>query len=233
MFHDADLDAAANGVDRGHLRRHAGRPAWPGRGLLVHADVHDELVERVVAPRATIKLGNPLEPRHRDGPAGDATQFDDGHSAISSPPRAEGATVACGGGPTAELGGWFVEPTVLTDTTPTCALVREEIFGPVVAVTTFRDEDEAVALANATRVRPGRAGLDAGRAPRAPGRRALRAGTVWINAYRVVAPHVPFGGSGASGIGRENGVDAVREYTETKAVWVELTGATRDPFTLG
>ena len=58
-------------------------------------------------------------------------------------------------------------------------------------------------------------------------------GTIWINAYRVVAPHVPFGGFGASGIGRENGVDAIREYTETKSVWVELTGATRDPFTLG
>jgi aldehyde dehydrogenase (NAD+) len=61
----------------------------------------------------------------------------------------------------------------------------------------------------------------------------LRAGTIWINAYRVVSPAVPFGGFGASGIGRENGVDAIREYTETKAVWVELTGATRDPFTLG
>ena len=62
---------------------------------------------------------------------------------------------------------------------------------------------------------------------------ALRAGMVWINAYRVVSPAVPFGGFGASGIGRENGADAIREYTETTSVWVELTGATRDPFTLG
>jgi acyl-CoA reductase-like NAD-dependent aldehyde dehydrogenase len=61
----------------------------------------------------------------------------------------------------------------------------------------------------------------------------LRAGTVWVNAYRVVGPQVPFGGFGASGMGRENGVDAIGEYTETKSVWVELTGATRDPFTLG
>jgi len=122
---------------------------------------------------------------------------------------------------------------VLTGTTSDMRAVQEEIFGPVVAVTTFRDEDEAVRPANGTEF--GLAGSvwtkDMHRAHRVPAR--LRACTVWVNAYRVVSPHVPFGGFGSSGIGHENGVDAVREYTETKAVWVELTGATRDPFTLG
>ena len=100
----------------------------------------------------------------------------------------------------------------------------------------FREGDtreEALALANNTRY--GLAGAvwtkDVHRAHRVAAR--LHAGTVWINAYRVVAPNMPFGGFGASGLGRENGMEAVNEYTETKSVWVELTGGTRDPFQLG
>ena len=106
-------------------------------------------------------------------------------------------------------------------------------FGPVLSVLTFETEAEAIALANDTRF-----GLAAGIWTQSGQRgtrvaHKVRAGTVWINAYRVVAPNVPFGGFGHSGIGRENGFDAIRGYTETKAVWTELTGATRDPFNIG
>jgi len=141
--------------------------------------------------------------------------------------------VAAGGAPVTELGGYFVQPTVLTGVTPEITVACEEVFGPVLAVMSFDTEEEAIALANGTRY--GLAGAvwtqNIHRGHRVA--HALKAGTVWINAYRVVGPDVPFGGYGLSGIGRENGIDEVHEYTQTKAIWVELSGGTRDPFTLG
>jgi (Z)-2-((N-methylformamido)methylene)-5-hydroxybutyrolactone dehydrogenase len=231
VFADADLDAAANGVIAGVFAA-TGQTCLAGSRLLVHESVADELVERIVARASTIKLGDPKDSATEMGPVSNAPQYEKVLSHFVSA-REQGATIAYGGEPVGELGGFFVKPTVLTNVDSTMRAVNEEIFGPVLAVMTFTDEDEAIAAANATEF--GLAGSvwtkDVHRAHRVAAK--LHAGTVWVNAYRVVAPHVPFGGMGHSGIGRENGIDAVKDFTETKAVWVELSGATRDPFTLG
>ncbi|HEV7658135.1 MAG TPA: aldehyde dehydrogenase [Mycobacteriales bacterium] len=228
VFPDADLAAAANGVVAGVFAA-TGQTCMAGSRLIVHADVHDELV-RLIAERASrIRLGDPNAAETEMGPVANRPQYEKVLGYLSTA-RAEGATVAYGG---AAEDGLFVQPTVLTGVTPASTVYREEVFGPVLAAVPFTSEEEAVTLANDTPY--GLAGAvwtkDVHRAHRVAAK--IRAGTVWINAYRVVAPNVPFGGFGSSGLGRENGLHAVDEYLQEKAVWVELTGGTRDPFTLG
>jgi (Z)-2-((N-methylformamido)methylene)-5-hydroxybutyrolactone dehydrogenase len=231
VFPDADLDAAANGIIAGIFAA-SGQTCMAGSRLVVHRSVADDLVERIVARAESIVTGDPTDERTEMGPLANEAQYTKVIEHIDAA-RAAGAVVATGGAPVPALGGYFVQPTVLRDLPHDARALTEEIFGPVLAVIPFDTEDEAIAIANGTAF-----GLAASVWTRDIhlGHRtasSLRAGSVWINSYRTVAPQVPFGGFGASGIGRENGIAAVEDYLETRAVWVELTGATRDPFTLG
>ena len=229
VFEDSDLDAAVNGVIAGIFAA-TGQTCVAGSRLLVQRPIHDALVARLVARADTIRLGDPLAAETEMGPVATRAQFDSILRAIDDAVE-RGAQVACGG--TSAASGLFIRPTILTGVKNTDTVAQEEIFGPVLCVIPFDTEDEAIALSNGTPY-----GLAAGvwtrdihRAHRVAHR--LKAGTIWINSYRAGSYLAPFGGFKASGWGRENGEQAVDDYCETSSIFVELTGATRDPFVVG
>ena len=195
--------------------------------------IHKEFVERLVAFAKTARMGNPMQPRHADrarSPTGRSStkilKYIDIAKAEGPSPCSAAAVATrpeCGD-------GWFVEPTIFDGVNNAMRIAQEEVFGPVLAVIPFDDDEEAIAIANDVAY-----GLAAGVWTQSM-RRALmmaerlQAGTVWINTYRAVSYLSPFGGYKRSGIGRESGHEAIKEYLQVKSVWISTAADVANPF---
>jgi gamma-glutamyl-gamma-aminobutyraldehyde dehydrogenase len=190
--------------------------------LLVHASVAERVVDAVVARGRSLRIGDPLDPATELGPLVSRSHLDRvlGHITAAAE---DGGRLRTGGQPvTAEPGGNFLAPTVFDRVDPASRLAREEVFGPVLAVFSFEEVDEAVALANATEygLAAGVWTADLSTAHRVS--RALKAGTVWVNCYEEGDLSVPFGGVKQSGNGRDKSAHAIDKFTDLKTTWIGL-----------
>jgi acyl-CoA reductase-like NAD-dependent aldehyde dehydrogenase len=221
VFPDCDLDAAATAAAWG-VFYNQGEVCNAASRLLVHADVKDELLEKIVGVAERIRPGDPLDPKTRMGAIVDETQLGRVLGYIETG-KDEGAALHTGGSRVLEdTGGYFVEPTIFDAVSNDMRIAQEEIFGPVLSAISFTDEDEAIAIANDT-VYGLAAGIwtnDVNRAHRAA--RAIRAGVVWVNTFDMGDITSPFGGFKQSGFGRDKSIHALEKFTDRKAVWIQL-----------
>ncbi len=231
IFPSADLDDAVNGVMKGIFAA-TGQTCMAGSRVIVHEDIREAFVEKLSERAGEIKLGDPRDPDTEMGPVAFKEQWEKVSHYINEG-AAEGAEIAFGGEkPDDQPGECFIQPTVLVDVDNGMTVAQEEIFGPVASVISFENEEEALAIAND--VDFGLAGAvwteNMNQARRFV--EGIRAGTVWVNEYRMVAPNSPFGGYKDSGIGRENGREGLEEYYQVKSVWYDHAGEVGDPFSL-
>lgn len=233
VFADAKIENAVKGAVSGIFAA-TGQTCIAGSRLLVQESIHNEFMDKLVSFASTARMGDPADIDTQVGPVTTRPQYEKVLNYIDLA-KGEGANCVLGGGPAQrpECGeGWFVEPTIFADVTNDMRIAQEEVFGPVLSVIRFKDEDEAVAIANDVLY-----GLAAGvwtesirRALEVSNR--LQCGTVWVNTYRAVSYLSPFGGFKRSGLGRENGQEAIREYLQTKSVWISTSEEVPNPFVM-
>jgi aldehyde dehydrogenase (NAD+) len=234
ILDDADLEQAVKGAISGVFGA-SGQTCMAGSRLLVQRSIHDDFVARLVEATRAAKIGDPSQMDTQVGPVATRAQFEKILRMIEMG-KAEGAILACGGHALTGDGygqGQFIAPTIFTGVSNTMRIAREEVFGPVVCVIPFDTVDEAIAIANDTEF-----GLAAGVWTRDLHRALycvdrLRAGTVWVNNYRSTSFMTPFGGYKRSGLGREGGTEAIKEYLQQKSVWISTQPNRANPFVLG
>ena len=219
---DADLEAASRGALNA-IFYGKGEVCAAGSRLLVEESVHDELMAKVTERANKMVAADPLNPKTRLGAIVSKDQMENVLRYIEAG-KAEGAKLVAGGERT-DIGtgkGYFIKPTIFDDVDPDMKIAREEIFGPVLATIRFKDAEDAIVKANQTVYGLAAAvwTRDISKAHRVA--RAIKAGTVWVNAYNLYDPALPFGGFKESGFGRDQGRDALEKYTQTKSVWVNL-----------
>src|SRR5215470_13795273 len=233
VFDDCNLDDAVSGAVSGIFAA-TGQTCIAGSRLLLQETIHDQFVEKLVAMAKTARLGDPGLAETQVGPVTTPAQYQKILSYIDIA-KGEGANCVLGGGPAGqEEGGgkYFVKPTIFTGVNNKMRIAQEEVFGPVLSVIKFRDEEEAVAIANDIAY-----GLGAGVWTQSVRRattmaKRIRAGTVWVNTYRAVSFTMPFGGYKASGLGRENGMEAIEGYLQSKSVWINNGPGGGNPFVM-
>ncbi|HMN70301.1 MAG TPA: aldehyde dehydrogenase [Rhodoblastus sp.] len=233
VFGDANIDHAEVGLLAGIFAA-AGQTCVAGSRAYIHESIYDRLVARLVRRAAAIKIGDPLLSDTQMGPLATKAQLAKTQSMVEQSLK-EGAEILHGGKRPEIEGfprGFFFEPTIVHKAGRGNHLIKNEVFGPVLTVTPFRDEDEVVELANDSRfgLAAGVWTLDIKRGHRMA--RRLQCGTVWLNTYRAVAYNSPFGGYKESGIGRQNGIESIHQFLQTKSVWCELSDQVQDPFVL-
>ena len=232
VFEDADLESAVNGVLLSIFSA-SGQSCVAGSRLLLQESIREEVLSRVVEKAAQIRIGNPLDDNSQMGPLATEAQLSNIQSTLADA-TANGADLLYGGNtPQGLETGWYIEPTIVDCPHQDISIVRKELFGPVVSALGFKDETEALMLANDTNfgLASGIFTRDVGRALRVS--KAIRAGIVWVNTYRVVSPIAPFGGYKDSGYGRESGMEAIYDYTRPKTVWLNTSPEPiADPFVM-
>ena len=222
VFDDADIESAVNGSIAGIFGA-SGQSCVAGSRLYLHEKIADKFLEKMINLSSKINIGDPLEDQTQMGPLATLGQMDLIQNEVNNAIKEGGKILNGGKKPANREKGWFYEPTIIECPNQKLRIVDTELFGPVLSVLRFKDEEEVLKMANDTKY-----GLAAGIFTKNSARslrmsKAIRAGIVWINTYRVVSPIAPFGGFKDSGYGRESGMQAIYDYTRLKTVWVNTS----------